>query len=173
MHRHLTSPLRRDITWPSNRALPITEARFYDIPPLVAAIQHQMRLGGRAIPNPVATSESLMTRTPEYECVTVHISPDIGKSYEIRHREMPVSFSSHTFSHSIEVLYGINPIVSPQPSKRFGQSMIQHWQIKFGSFLITNSGRPRQQTSGTAYLTYVTVQTKTFFGQFLLFSKIF
>ena len=56
-----------------------TEACYYDISPLVAAIQHQMRLSGRAIPANTNTPNTLTTRAKEFECVTVHISPDIGE----------------------------------------------------------------------------------------------
>ena len=56
-----------------------TEACYYEISPLVAAIQHQMRLSGRAIPASAPIPNTLTTRSCEFECVTVHISPDIGK----------------------------------------------------------------------------------------------
>jgi DTW domain-containing protein YfiP len=61
-----------------------TEARYYDIPSLVLAIQRQMRLRGRSVPLPVnhSTTESAMMMTQKCECVAVHISPDLGK-YQI------------------------------------------------------------------------------------------
>lgn len=54
------------------------EACYYEISPLVAAIQHQMRLSGRAIPASAPIPNTLTTRSCEFECVTVHISPDIA-----------------------------------------------------------------------------------------------